>query len=445
VAERRIGQLPLRRLGGIAAVAAALLAVGILLFGGGSSYKVHADFIDAGQLVKGGLVQVGGRPIGTVGNIDITDDGLADVTMNITDDRYDPLHVGTVTRIRTVGLSGVANRFIDVAPAPSSAPAIPDGGTIPTKDTRPVVDLDELLDSLDAPTRTALQSIIRDAADIYDDSSAAETNHAFHYLNPALGQARALSDQLAFDTAADGRLVRSASEVFSALAQRRSDVQQGITDTATTLRSIAGRRTALRSALARLPAVLRQGTGTLSNVRSTLIAVQPALRELVSPAAPLAEVLRKVVPTARSTTPTARRFRTLVPELRRGLDGLPALERAALPALESTTSAVKAARPIFAGLRPYAPELIGIFNGFGGVASASYDANGHFVRVEPQLGANSLTGLSSLLPGFGGADAQGYRTGLDARCPGALATPAADGSNPWIPDASLCNPSDGHR
>jgi hypothetical protein len=37
----------------------------------------------------------------------------------------------------------------------------------------------------------------------------------------------------------------------------------------------------------------------------------------------------------------------------------------------------------------------------------------------------------------------GYRTGVDARCPGAAVEPAPDGSNPWIPDPSLCDPKDG--
>ena len=35
------------------------------------------------------------------------------------------------------------------------------------------------------------------------------------------------------------------------------------------------------------------------------------------------------------------------------------------------------------------------------------------------------------------------RTRVLKRCPGAQAPPAADGSNPYIPDPGLCDPADG--
>ena len=56
---------------------AAIVLVGLILFGGGGvgGYKVHARFLNAGQLVKGNPVQVGGVPVGSVKGIKITDDG----------------------------------------------------------------------------------------------------------------------------------------------------------------------------------------------------------------------------------------------------------------------------------------------------------------------------------------------------------------------------------
>ena len=62
------------RAAALAAVIAAAVLVAVLLFGGGgSSYTVTADFLNAGQLVKGNPVQSGGVPIGSVKDIDITD------------------------------------------------------------------------------------------------------------------------------------------------------------------------------------------------------------------------------------------------------------------------------------------------------------------------------------------------------------------------------------
>jgi phospholipid/cholesterol/gamma-HCH transport system substrate-binding protein len=64
-------------------VALLLLAVAVvayLLFSAGGGYRVTATFLNAGQLVRGNEVQVGGVPVGSVEDVDVTDDGLAEVT-----------------------------------------------------------------------------------------------------------------------------------------------------------------------------------------------------------------------------------------------------------------------------------------------------------------------------------------------------------------------------
>ncbi len=55
------------RIAALAAVAIAIVAVAyIVLFSGGSNYKVYAIFQDASQIVTGDQVQVGGTPIGSI-------------------------------------------------------------------------------------------------------------------------------------------------------------------------------------------------------------------------------------------------------------------------------------------------------------------------------------------------------------------------------------------
>ena len=93
------GGSPLARIAAVVLVVAAIAVVAVLLFaGGGSGYTVYATFENAGQLVKGNQVQVGGRPIGTITEIELTDDGRARVEMKLDD--YAPLHEGTRATIR---------------------------------------------------------------------------------------------------------------------------------------------------------------------------------------------------------------------------------------------------------------------------------------------------------------------------------------------------------
>jgi MlaD protein len=87
-----------RQVGRVAAVGAAIAAIAIValvLFGpGADGYTVKARFLNAGQLVKGNPVQVGGVPIGSVAGIRITDSGQAEVELSIDDD-HAPLRRGT--------------------------------------------------------------------------------------------------------------------------------------------------------------------------------------------------------------------------------------------------------------------------------------------------------------------------------------------------------------
>jgi len=93
------------RIAAVVAVAVAIVIVAVLLFAGGSGgYTVKADFINASQLVKGNLVEIGGEKVGTVDDINITSDGQAQVTMSI-DDEFQPLRRGTRATIRQASLS----------------------------------------------------------------------------------------------------------------------------------------------------------------------------------------------------------------------------------------------------------------------------------------------------------------------------------------------------
>ncbi|MTD44391.1 MCE family protein [Conexibacter sp. W3-3-2] len=430
--------LPTQRIAAVAALVIALAVAAVVLLGGSGDYVVKARFVDAGQLVKGNLVQVAGRPVGKVTDIDLTDDNQAELTLTLTDDGVKPLHRGTVAQIRLVGLSGVANRYLELAPGPSSGEAIPDGGVLSQDETRPVVDLDTLLNALDAKTRGKLQNIIKDGSEIFEGTAAGDANRATQYLNPAVGQGRALAEELAFDTAAVGRLVTTGAAVTKVLANRRDDVGAGITTTARALRSIADERGALQDALTRAPAVLRQARRTFATTDRTLRQVRPALRDLRPAAAPLADVLRELPGTARQARPVLDDLTALLPSLRTVLRAAPALASVAVPAVDSTTTAVRGAAPIFTGLRPYTPDLVlGLFNGLGGQAATSYDANGHFARIGFATGGPTLTGLLSPGPGMG---APGVRSGVTARCPGAAADAAPDGSSPYVPDESICDP-----
>ncbi len=89
--------------------------------------------------------------------------------------------------------------------------------------------------------------------------------------------------------------------------------------------------------------------------------------------------------------------------------------------------------PVTAFFGPYSPDLDGTLRTFG-QASAYYDANGHYVRVNPILPDFKLGSNNTLTPTTPQAALAGLKTGQLRRCPGAATQPAADGSSPFVDD-----------
>src|SRR6478752_5567314 len=123
------------RVAALAAVAIAIVAVVVILLSGGSSYQVKAIFTNASQLVTGDEVDVAGNSIGSVSKITLTPGGQAELTLEIKNSTYQPLHQGTLATVRLASLSGIANRYVDLRLGPGTASKIPNGGVIPASST----------------------------------------------------------------------------------------------------------------------------------------------------------------------------------------------------------------------------------------------------------------------------------------------------------------------
>ncbi len=444
----------LARVGALGALIIAVVVVLVLLLSGGSGYVVYARFVDAGQLVTGDLVVVGGHTVGSVGGLSIAPDGLADVELDISDGSVLPLRSGTVATIGELSLTGVANRFVSLQPGPGRP--IGSGGYLPVTQTRGIVDLDVVLDALTPRVRDALARILRSGAYLVSGGSVEDLHRFVAYLNPAFSQATGLARELVSDRVGISRLVSSTGELSSALAVDAPSLGRAVSQTAGVLSQVAGQRAAVIDALGRTPGVLAQARRVLADTDRALGVADPALRAL-RPVAPLAAtLLRQVVPFGRDLVPTLIAIDGLIPDADRALRGFVPVERKGVPALESLTASLKGVIPILSGLRPYVPDVTaGFFNGVGGAQAGGYDANGHYLRSRIVLsgGGSSFSGLLSVL---GDAtlklpDLTGTRTELLSPCPGGGSPSAPDGSNPWTnPDTLkgagvLCNPADDQR
>lgn len=439
----------LGRILSVVAIVAAIAAVALVLTRSSSHYKVHAVFQDAGQLVKGTRVQVGGVTIGQVTGIHLDATNQAVVDLDITDDSFAPLHDGTVATIRSPSLSTQAARTVSLAPGPNSNAKLADGATIGAEDTRGIVDLDELFNTLDYQTRASLQGIVHGFADQFANGQSANANRALEMLNPALSQTRKLTGELTRDTAAFERFIVESAAVVSAIAPRSPNLQHGLSSAAALTTKLAEQDSTIGDLLERTPSVLRQGRSTLAHVDDALAASRPTLRAAQPVAPRLAKVLRIVAPVAREARPAVRDLNDLLPDAQAALKGLPRLGQVGGQAIKDTTGALKGAAPIVATLRPFTPDVVsGLFDGFGGNVGGYYDANGRYARIgfelPPNFGVQGASGLGSPIGQLlNGALGGGFKTQFPNYCPGGSTQPPPDHSAPYVPDEvkGHCDPN----
>ena len=432
---------------GALAVAVAF-ALWLLLFRGDGGTEYTLLFQNAGQLVRDDDVQVGGRRVGSVRAIELTDDNQAAVKVSV-QEPYAPLRQGTHAVIRLTSLSGIANRYVALTPGPGDDEKLPAGATLAADSTTDVVDLDQLFNTLDERTRGDLADVIKGFATQYAGKGEAAGESA-RYFNPLLSSSRRLVQQVTEDEGALTRFLVNSSRAVTTIAEQRDDLAALVGNANATAAAIGDENAALARALGLLPTTLRRANTTFVNLRATLddldvlvAASKPATKDL-------APFLRELRPLVRESQPTIRDLSTIVSrpgpdnDLTDATREMPALQRAATPAFRDSRQALVRLQPVLEFARPYTPDLVGWFRDFGQGAS-NYDANGHFARIQPMFNAFQFTdnpagGLLTPVPPANRMD--GVQTGVVRRCPGAAIQRPADGSAPFTEGGNLdCDPS----
>jgi phospholipid/cholesterol/gamma-HCH transport system substrate-binding protein len=448
------------RLAAVGAVVAAIVLVAVLLFaGGGGGYSLKIHFLNAGQLVKGNQVEIGGTPVGTVDDINLTADGQAVVTVSI-DDANAPLRQGTRALIRQASLSGIANRYIDLQMPPgdsTNTANIPDGGEINVDRTTTAVDLDQVFAVFDPGTRKAVQDFFKNSAAEFKGKEQ-QQRIAYQYLNPALSTSSRLFNELNRDNPLLSRFLVDSSKLVTALAEKRDDLSALIANANTTFRALGDEKLALAEAIARFPDFMRQANTTFVDLRSALDATDPLVNASKPVAKKLRPFLRELRPLARDARPTVRDLSHIVfqPGPNNDLNDLqhtfPPLKSAALDkktrsidfgtgpvnvgntrgSFPETAQALVGSAPIIGFGRPYTVDFNGWADDFS--TSGSYDALGGFARAYTVFNAfdasSNVSGFVPLSSRFSNLQ-NTVRQGQYKRCPGASEEPAPDGSNVW--------------
>jgi phospholipid/cholesterol/gamma-HCH transport system substrate-binding protein len=413
------------------ALLGALVLVILVLFTSGSTYSLRANFQDAGGLVAGDDVLIGGAKVGSVKSISLTPDGQAQVKMGL-DSSVGHMPRGTVARIYENSLSGIANKYVVLEPGAGPG-GIADGGTISSDHTYAQVNLDQLFDTLDPATRQGLRGFIRgEAASIQGRAPAA--HRTLQYLAPALVSTSNVTKELARSEPTFDSLLVQGAKTMELLGARTTQLTQLVANGNTATGAIASQSQALEQALSLLGPVLTHSTATFAGLRSTLDTLDPLVVKSIPASRRLATFAAALRRFTVASIPTVGRLSALIRNPSGGGDliallrATPSLARLAEASFPRMIMEFNDSQPQVDYFREYTPDVVAALTNLGQIGGY-YDANGHYSRTQPFFNAFAVNGANQLVPR---TDENRYAGMLRAltRCPGGAVQPSPDGSSP---------------
>jgi phospholipid/cholesterol/gamma-HCH transport system substrate-binding protein len=347
-----------------------------------------ADFDHVGGLREGDDVRSASVRIGQVSRISYQD-GKARVVLQL--DQGEVLYQDA--RAAVVSRSALGQNFVMVDPGKKEAGELDEGGRLKDSGIVSPVNLDQVLSALDAPTRKATASTLRELG------------------SGAAGHSQDLHDLLAVSP----DLVADLEQVATALAEEDTDLDGMLAQT----RGLAGRFDGRSEEVGRLISNLSTTVEAVSvdkgvpidqilrEAPSALLTTSAAMRDLRGPLADLDAGMKAMLPGARSLGQATPALRGALREGVRPLSKVPGVAHPADSAVRGLSRLMVDARPLApklektfdtadeptAVLAPYMPELIRFFERWNS-ANQYGDKSGHYLRItlviRPESGSGTV-------------------------------------------------------
>jgi virulence factor Mce-like protein len=375
-------------------------------------YRLEAVFSNTSQVRKGSPVRIAGVDVGKVVGIEKGPGTTAQIELEFKDSGR-PIHQDATLRIRPrLFLEG--GFYIELRPGSPSAPELPDHGTIPLGQTTVPVQFDQVLTSLDRPTRESLRRTIDNLAAGTDDGAAKAFGDAAkpfipalrdtaqvaqaargieqHDLSKLVSSLSQITGTLAENDRELGELVTALNTTSGALASESGNLSAGIREADRLARDAAPQLRAIDAALPSLERVatalrpsLPQAPGTLRGVSKLLDQALPLVQGPELPA-----LVTTLTPPINQLPTLSRRLRTLFPLVTPVSD---CLRDRVIPTLSTKIDdgQLSTDRPVWQDLVHAAVGLAG--------ASQNSDANGPSVRYLAAAGDSTIA--TGSLPGIG--------------------------------------------
>ena len=307
-------------------------------FLGDERFELKAEFEPAQAVTpgQGQTVNIAGVGVGDITEVDL-DEGAAVVTMAIREE-YAPLIRSDATmllRPRT----GLQDMTVEVDPGTSTT-SVEEGSTIPLSQTKPNVQPDQILASLDGDTRAYLQLLLSGASEGLGGRGK-QLSAGLRRFEPLGRDLARINGELAKRRENISRAITSFRELAEALASDDTRLAEFVVAQNDVLGAFADQEAALRASLQELPSTLRTTRSALSASDRLALELGPASRDLI----PAAQAFAEGQPDLRTflsdtVEPIREQIRPFTREVRKPIKHLRGASKSLGPTTQATARSV---------------------------------------------------------------------------------------------------------
>jgi phospholipid/cholesterol/gamma-HCH transport system substrate-binding protein len=304
---------------------------------GTDRFQLKAEFPTAQAVTpgQGQTVTIAGINVGTVSGVTL-DSGRAVVTMDV-ETKYAPL-IQTDATMLLRPRTGLQDMTINVDPG-TSGEEVEEGATIPLAQTKPNVQPDQILASLDADTQSFLQLLVQAAGEGLRGENGPKLGAALKRFSPTARDLARIGGALEDRRRNIRRSITNLGRVSEELGRRDTQLAGFVRSSNDVLGSFAQQEASIRATLRELPGTLRETRSALDANNRLSLTLGPASRALIPAAEALAPALRQARPLFRDTVgPIQRQIR---PFARAAQTPLRHIDQAAKPLLKTSNGLTK--------------------------------------------------------------------------------------------------------
>jgi phospholipid/cholesterol/gamma-HCH transport system substrate-binding protein len=266
-------------------------------------FELKAEFSDAGAVVagQGQTIQVAGVRIGDVQDVELAD-GRAVVTFAV-DREFLPIYEDATILLRPK--TGLEDMFFQMDPGTEESGEVEEGSTLAVENTAPDVELNEILEALDADTQAYLRLLLVGAGKGLDGRGR-DLGELLGSLGPINRDLERLNRKVAERKDNLRRLITNFNRLTLTVGRAEDDLAELVTTSNASLGAIAEQDLNVQRAVGLLPGTLAQARETLNAITPFANQLGPAFNELRPFARNLPELNASTEQFATAVTPVIR-------------------------------------------------------------------------------------------------------------------------------------------